>query len=132
MLRGKKMILIIDDEEGILEVASRSLARVGVKTLRATNGQEGIDLYRQHLHEVELIVLDMFMPGLSGFDMLAMLTGINPDVRILVTSGSINEATKENLLSMGAVGFIAKPYTPYELIATIQKTIQSLPDRVAR
>jgi two-component system cell cycle sensor histidine kinase/response regulator CckA len=132
MLRGKKMILIIDDEEGILEVASRSLTKAGLKTLRATNGEEGIDLYRQHLHEVALVVLDMFMPGLSGFDMLAMLTGINPDVRILVSSGSINEATKQNLLSMGAVGFIAKPYTPYELIEAIQETIQSLPDKVAR
>lgn len=118
------MILIIDDEEYVLDVASRSLEIANLPTLKARDGREGIRLLRQHLDEVNLIILDIFMPGLSGFDILIMIKEINPDVRILVSSGSINDSTRKNVLSMGATGFISKPYTPQELIDTVSETLR--------
>ena len=104
------MVLLVDDEAMILTVAQKMLEKLGYQVLTAMSGKEAIDLYEKRRGEIDLVILDMIMPGMGGGKTYDRLKEIDRKVKILLSSGySINGQANE-ILTRGARGFIQKPF----------------------
>jgi CheY-like chemotaxis protein len=112
--------LIIDDEDHVLKVTAGLLQSCGMQTELARDGYEGIDLFRTHPNDFDLVVLDMTMPRLSGEETLQLLREIRPDVRVLFMSGYNRREVIATLAGAGELGFIQKPFTLDSLREQIQ------------
>ena len=117
---AKKAILVVDDEPANMEVTKEILEILGYNVKTACNGGEAIAIYREHHEEIELIILDMIMPGMGGGETFDQLKQINPDVRVLLSSGYSLEGQAKDILNRGCLGFIQKPYKIEELAKKIQ------------
>ena len=114
-LRGKgELILVVDDETDICFVTKTTLETYGYRVIVANDGIEAIALYSHHYHEISAILLDMMMPSLDGTATIRNLQYINPQVKIIVTSGLMVEMTNTNIKA-----FLSKPYSPQELLKTV-------------
>ncbi len=120
---GINTILLVDDEELIREVSMELLVECGYKVLIASGGQEALEIYRGNYDHIDLVMLDMAMPGMSGDEVYRKLKLEFPDIRILISSGSgITEKISE-LLKDKNVGYVNKPYTLEELSVSILKVL---------
>jgi len=115
--------LIVDDEDHVLKVAASMLQSCGMQTELARDGYEGIDLFRTHPTDFDLVLLDMTMPRLSGEETLQLLREIRPDVRVLFMSGYNRREVVATLGGEGELGFIQKPFTLESLRENIQAMI---------
>ncbi|MCA9995951.1 MAG: response regulator [Anaerolineales bacterium] len=116
-------ILVIDDEEMVRQSVNDMLVEQGMTVLTAVDGQTGITTYQQHQATIQLIILDLSMPGLSGEETFHALKAINPTVKVLLSSGYDEIQAVERIRSVEAVGFIQKPYHPGDLFAQLQKQL---------
>lgn len=116
-------VLVVDDEEALCNLIRDALARRGYKVLVATSGVEGVRLYREHAAEVQLVILDMVMPGMDGKAVFDALQAIDPGVRVLVSSGYMDEGTAASILRRGVAGFLRKPYTLRQLVDAVQAAL---------
>jgi CheY-like chemotaxis protein len=108
--KGKETILLVDDEEIVLDVSREILEFLGYRVYAVTNGQEAIVLYGEKRDEIDLVLLDMIMPGMSGGETFNRLCQIQPGVKVILTSGySINGQAKE-IIDRGCRGFLQKPF----------------------
>ena len=123
--RGTGTILLIDDEEMIISVGQELLNELGYKVLIARSGLEAIEIYRQKNQDIDLVIMDMIMPGMGGGEAYDRLKDINSDIKVLLSSGySINgQATK--ILRRGCDGFIQKPFNMKQLSEKIHHIIGS-------
>jgi len=124
MQRGTETILLIDDEAGILEVNQAMLEHLGYKVYAASNGKDGIDLYRAKKDEIDLVILDMIMPGISGGEVFDRLKDINPGLRALLSSGYSAEGEAANILARGCRGFLQKPFQMARLSRQVREALQ--------
>ena len=122
---GSETILLAEDEEVVLNMGRRILERCGYRVLAARNGREAVELYRRHSAEIDLIVLDVSMPILSGGEVLEQVRGINPAVKLLLASGYAPEGNMAELLAAGAQGFIAKPYRARDLADAVRQALDA-------
>lgn len=112
-------VLVVDDEEAVLNVGQQALERAGHEVFVASSGQQAIELFRQRHADIGLVVLDMTMPRLSGEETYRALKEINPDVRIVVSSG-FSKADAAFRFGPDAVeGFLQKPYRARDLVALV-------------
>jgi CheY-like chemotaxis protein len=125
VVRGEGLILVVDDDDLVRRVAENVLQSVGYTVLTAPNGQEGIDLYRQHQSRIKAVLLDMAMPVMSGREAFIELQKINPDVKVLLASGFRKDNRVEDVLQLGVKDFLQKPYTLTKLSLAIKKIIDS-------
>ena len=110
IMTGHETVLFVDDEEGILEVGRLILEELGYYVISAQGGVEAVEVFRQRHDQIDLVVLDMIMPDLSGGDTYDALRRINPEIKVLLSSGySINGQAKD-ILDRGCKGFIQKPF----------------------
>ena len=121
------MILLIDDEEMVLDVGSQLLSRLGYSVLTATSGSEAIDLYEMHKDHVQLIILDLCMPDMDGMQTYLYLKGLNPGIKVLLTSGLSMDGPAKEMLHRGCNGFIQKPYRMSELSTKVQEVLYTNP-----
>ena len=120
---GVRTILVVDDEPTIRELSREALEDFGYVVLCAANGEEALDIYREHGQTIDLILLDLNMPGMGGHKCLRELLRLNPTVRVLISSGySANGQAGESLKS-GATGFIGKPYQLKELETAVREAL---------
>ena len=105
------VVLVIDDEEPVREAVMDILDIEGIPVLTAENGARGLTLYEQHEEEIELVLLDLSMPGMSGQQTLRELQQIDPNVRVLLTSGYSEEEVWHRFDDGRAAGFLQKPYS---------------------
>ena len=106
-----KTILIVDDEPMVTAMLSSHLESLGCHILTASNGQIGVDIFKEKKDEIDLIILDINMPIMCGRDAYQQFIRIKPDILVLVSTGYVmNEDTRE-ILNMGAQGILQKPYT---------------------
>jgi CheY-like chemotaxis protein len=125
-------ILVIDDEPGVLQVATRLLERIGYAPLACADRQQALDLFRNANEQVRGILLDWTMPGLSGVEMIRALRAIRADVPIVVMSGYSAHEISLPLEIPDLNGFIQKPFRIQELrevIAQICAPLTNQPDR---
>jgi two-component system cell cycle sensor histidine kinase/response regulator CckA len=121
---GGSTILLVDDEDMVLEVGTRVLEKLHYAVLRAENGREAVALFTRHSGQISLVILDMNMPGMSGAAVFEELRKLDPDIKILLSSGYSPDAQTMALLSSGSCGFIQKPFT---IAALTQKLSELLP-----
>lgn len=112
-------VLVIDDEEAVRDAVTDFLTYAGMHVLRASGGAEGLTLYGKHGAEIDLVVLDLSMPEMSGEETLERLRALNPDVRVLLSSGYDESEVARRFTGKRLAGFIQKPYRPNELIAKV-------------
>ncbi len=123
LIKGTGTILLIDDEKMILDVGLELLEELGYTVLSAMSGQEAIDVFQKDQDNIDLVIMDMIMPGMGGGETFDRLKEINPEVKVLLSSGySINgQATK--IIRRGCDGFIQKPFNMNQLAEKIQKIL---------
>lgn len=118
--RGTETILLVDDEEIIRALCSSVLSRHGYKVMEAADGREALSVYAQHERDIDLVILDLSMPNLSGMETLERLRAFRPDVRVILSSGYSLDPTHELLQQPCVSGFIPKPYQPSELVRMVR------------
>ena len=109
------LILVIDDEEPVRGAVTDILELEGLAVLSAPDGQTGIDLYRARQADIDLIMLDLSMPGLTGEETFRELRQINPQVRIMLSSGYSHDEVISRFAGQHEVAFIQKPYDASQL-----------------
>lgn len=114
----------MDDEAIIRNLGKTILQRYGYRVLLAVDGVEALEVYAAHRSEVELVILDLTMPRLSGQDTLRQLLRLDPAVRVLFSSGYSSELVTESDRE-GVLGFVNKPYRPHELAKSIRATLDA-------
>ncbi len=116
-------LLIVDDEEVLLENAKLLLGKMGYKVVTANNGNAALNIYREHWRKIDVVVLDMVMPGMNGLEVFMAMKQINPDVKALFVSGHAANSLIEKATNLGAKRFLMKPYTFKELSAAIEEIL---------
>jgi len=128
---GTETILLVDDEVIIRNLGRTILQRYGYRVLLAEDGQEAVELYRREKGHIDLVVLDLTMPRLSGREALRELLAIDPGVRVLFSSGySAEQITETDKEKECVLGFVNKPYRPQDLVQTIRTVLDRARQRV--
>ena len=123
IMTGDETILFVDDEPTNIEAIKDLLETLGYKVHTAQSGQDAIELYREKVEHIDLVILDMVMPGMNGRETLKKLMEIDKNVIVLLSSGySINGEAK-NILEIGCKGFIQKPFRIEELSHKIREVL---------
>jgi PAS domain S-box-containing protein len=113
-------ILVVDDEPSILTIAKRTLEAFGYRVMLASSGAEAVALYEPHRADVAVVITDMIMPGMDGAATIQALCRLDPQVRIIATSG----VAGRDVTQPGVMHFLRKPYTASTLIAALTKVLQ--------
>jgi PAS domain S-box-containing protein len=122
--RGEECVLVVDDEETIRELTAEMLVLQGYTVLLADSGEQALAVYAKESASIDLVILDLNMPGMGGLRCLRELRKRNPDVRVLVASGYSVQAEAREVMRAGAAGFIGKPYRHAELLERIRDVLR--------
>lgn len=123
--RGEGVVLVVDDDAVVRGMAENILKLAGYTVLTADNGLDGVEKYRQHRSEIKAVLLDMAMPVMSGREAFVEMKKIDPQVKVLLTSGFRKDERVEEVLALGVKGFLQKPYTMVELTRGLKEAIDS-------
>ena len=122
-LKGSETLLLIDDEDIIIDIGGQILERLGYRVLMARSGKEAIEIYRANKNKINMVILDMIMPDMGGGETYDMLKKINPEIKVLLSSGySINGQASE-IMNRGCNGFIPKPFNVEQLSRKIREIL---------
>jgi two-component system cell cycle sensor histidine kinase/response regulator CckA len=117
-------VLIIDDDRTMREIAKTILEECGVRVATATDGYEGWKYYEAHQTEIDIVILDMRMPTMTGVKAFDRLRAIDPKAKILFSSGYLEAHDLDNLRKAGSVSFISKPFRREELIDKLRELLE--------
>ena len=110
-----QLVLIIDDEDMVRETVEDMLSSLGYRTLSAANGHDGLAIFKEYGEQIDAILLDVVMPGLSGLETLQQLRAMSDHTSIILCSGYSDSAMPDAVLRHPATHFLAKPYTMDQL-----------------
>jgi PAS domain S-box-containing protein len=125
--KGHETILLVDDEPMLRELGRHILSRFGYEVLLAEDGQHALEVFQQRRSTIDLVLLDLAMPRLSGRDTFRQLQQLDPEVRVLFASGYSSEHLTDSEQEQ-SLGFVSKPYSPDDLVHTVRSAL----DRAAR
>jgi len=126
--RGAETILIVDDEADILDIGQNTLEQFGYTVLMARSGEEAVETYARRGREIDLVILDLGMPGMGGEKCLRELLRMNPSVKVLIASGYAATQTVQGILEAGATGFMAKPYRLEDMLRKVREVLDGQRD----
>ncbi|HET6574934.1 MAG TPA: PAS domain S-box protein [Fimbriiglobus sp.] len=119
---GSRTVLLVDDEDMIRCLGRSVLEQAGYRVLEAHDGADAVDLFRRECKHIDLVILDLTMPRLSGRDAFRSMTAIAPDARVLFSSGYSSDDLSD---VTGAVGLLAKPYRPQDLVSAVRRALDA-------
>jgi PAS domain S-box-containing protein len=121
--KGQGRLLLVDDEEMILEVGAAMLKKLGYSVQTAGSGEEALQFYQEHGDTIDLVILDMVMPGMGGGEVFDRLKAVDPAIKVLLSSGySINGKASE-IIDRGCDGFIQKPFNLAQLSEKVAEVL---------
>jgi signal transduction histidine kinase/ActR/RegA family two-component response regulator len=118
-------VLVVEDEERMLHALGKILVKQGYKVLKATDGEMALDTYERHNETIDVVLLDLGLPKMSGRDVLLRMKNRNPDVKVVIASGHFEDEMNSDIDQAGVKHLLRKPYMPDEVI----KILQSLTKR---
>jgi PAS domain S-box-containing protein len=122
--RGAGTVLLVDDEETIRTLGARMLSRLGFVVLSAADGREALELYAKHRGEIALVLLDLTMPHMDGEETFYGLRVLDPEVRVIMSSGYTEQDITSRFRDEGLVGFLQKPYTMAHLTERLRAALE--------
>jgi signal transduction histidine kinase len=117
-LRGTETVLFVDDEEMLLNLGQMILSSFGYKVVTANNGARALDLFAQATSQIDLVITDLVMPGMSGRELIDQLRRVSPTVPILSTSGYVRSTTDED-----EENYLRKPFTADQLLRKVKQVL---------
>ncbi|MFH1748922.1 MAG: PAS domain S-box protein [Planctomycetota bacterium] len=123
-LRADATVLVVDDEEDIRDVVQAVLESRGMRVLLAEDGPQGVACFRDNADDVDVVLLDMTMPGMSGEEVFRQIVAMRPDARVILSSGYSEQESLARLEDGRLAGFVHKPYTAQVLLSQIGAAIQ--------
>ncbi len=118
-------VLVVEDDEMLLDVVKIVLEGQGFYVLAAKDGAEALEIYAHHKDEIAVVLSDMGLPSLSGWEILHKMKGINPNAKIILSSGYSDPAIRSEMLKAGATEFVAKPYDVGELTKKMRGILET-------
>jgi PAS domain S-box-containing protein len=118
-----ELILVVDDEVAIQEITKSSLEAHNYKTLIAGDGIEAIAIYAKNIDKISAVLIDIMLPSLDGLTAIRTLKKINPEVKIIASSGLMSDRKLSAVTEAGVNTFLSKPYTVKELLVCLQKVL---------
>jgi len=122
---NRELILLVDDEMEIAELASAMLTDEGYRVVLARDGFEALKIYQQIGNQIGLVILDFFLPVMDGDAVFDELRALNPEVTVVLSSGFAEQSKLGAMLAQGLKGFIPKPYTAEKLLEQVRSTIDA-------
>jgi CheY-like chemotaxis protein len=123
IIKGEGLILVVDDEDIMRQMASEILTLAGYSVLIAHNGSEGVKIFRKRHNEIKAVLLDMIMPKKSGKESYIEMKEIDNNVKVILTSGFRKDESVEDVMNLGVKKYIQKPYNVEKLTQIIYDTI---------
>ena len=120
---GNNTVMVVEDEASIRNLIERTLKKFGYTVLTAHDGQEGLDVYRENHEKINMVLLDLTIPKISGKKLLEKIIKINPDAKVIISSGQSREDMEE---FDTAKGFLTKPYHIEDLVSLVRNTIDMI------
>ncbi|TAK66873.1 MAG: PAS domain S-box protein [Bacteroidetes bacterium] len=120
---GNETLLIVEDEEMLLELVKSLLELKGYSVLIAKDGEEALELLRKNSAGISLILTDMGLPKVGGWDLLRYALEINPRIKVILASGYLDSELRQRMIDSGAADFIQKPYEPDFILSKIREVL---------
>ena len=127
MRKFKGTVLLVDDDETVRLVGRTILQRYGFTVLTAVDGADGVEVFVQNADQIDVVVLDMTMPNMSGEEAYREMCRIRPNVRAILSSGYSEQEATSKFSAAGLAGFIQKPYLAADLTNKISEVIGERP-----
>ncbi len=124
-LKGSETILLVDDEKLIIEVTKKMLDSLGYEVLTARGGKEAISIFNKEHDSIDLVILDMIMPYMSGKEVFDRMKKTDPDVQVLLASGYSIKGQAQEIMDRGCGGFIQKPFDTVALSQKIREVLDT-------
>jgi len=129
---GQGRVLVVDDEEVVRQSAAAMLRKLGYEAVPVASGQEALQVFGQDPSAFKLVLLDMVMPGMSGRECLEGLRRIDPEVRVVLSTGYGLDGRVQDILNQGARGFVQKPYLLSDLSCALAEALRDRPSGPAQ
>lgn len=123
--QGTETLLLVDDEESLRELGARILERMGYRTILASNGEEALEIYKARREEIDLVIMDLSMPGMGGHKCLKELLTLDPKSKVVIASGYSANGQAKVALESGAAGYVAKPFRLNDLLMSVRDVLDS-------
>ncbi len=124
LILGNESILLVDDEERILTVGREICKALGYKVITADSGKKALDIYKQEKDKINLVILDMIMPKMNGLETFIKLKKINPEIKVLLSTGYSIDEKAQKMLKQGCKGFILKPYSVIDFSHKLREVLK--------
>jgi two-component system, cell cycle sensor histidine kinase and response regulator CckA len=127
---GNETILIVEDESSLREYLKALLEDKGYSILEAADGCEGVELFSKHQQQIGLVISDLGMPKLDGIGLLRKIKEMQPEVKVLVTSGLVDPDQQSEIIRAGAREFLPKPYNGKEILHCVREILDEVKKQV--
>jgi CheY-like chemotaxis protein len=127
LVKGRETVLLVDDEEMVLQVTRELLECLGYAVVTARSGGEAVELFLEKEGGIDLVILDMIMPGMSGARTFECLRAIDPGIRVILSSGYSMAGQAQEIMDRGCNGFLQKPFRMENLSRKIQEVLLAAP-----
>jgi CheY-like chemotaxis protein len=123
LIKGSETILLVDDEEMIIDVGQAMLEKLGYRVFAAPSGQRAVEAVTEMGNEIDLVILDMIMPGMDGGKTFDRIREIQPEIPVILSSGYAINGQAEEIMRRGCNGFIQKPFNISEFSKQVRKIL---------
>jgi len=121
--RGSETILLVDDEEAVLTVSENMLSNLGYQVVTAYNGRKAVEIYKIRNQAIDLVILDMIMPEMSGEETFDCLKALNPNIKVILCSGYSMNSQASRIIERGCRFFLQKPFSIYTLSQKVREAL---------
>ena len=125
---GNETILLVDDQETVWDFLIEALQNLGYSVILAENGLDAVEICKQNPGEIDLVLLDMIMPKLGGHGAFYQIKEVDPNIKILLSSGFVAQEAVDDLLANGAAGFLPKPHRIKTLAEELRRILDGKKD----
>jgi CheY-like chemotaxis protein len=122
---GSETILFVEDEILISELTKTDLTAKGYTVLTALDGNEAVDIYKRRQKEIDLVICDLGLPGLMGYDVLRKMKQMNPNLKFILASGYLEQVQKAAIFELGARDILQKPYEFDKMLLSVREVLDA-------
>jgi PAS domain S-box-containing protein len=128
---GTETILLVDDEEPILALGEQTLSKLGYQVITATDGESALEIYRQQKEQIDLIILDLMMPGMGGMRCLEKILVLDPHAKVVISTGYSFASSPEQNIERSPRGYLNKPFDIRDMIKVVREVLDERSDGVS-